>query len=268
MKLINHAQIAAVFMLFITLFSFVTYTSEAIPQGPNTLNISGSGRNPANTEPIAVTAKAGNITALVIDGTRVTESWQGYYGNITGTITLDDSNNFTMYDWSLPNPQGEVYASNHSSVTWESVYCMNLSHKRPLGGDSTTASGSIYYNINMTQIELNYGINLTDKDGLNETFNDTYTDPTGFRVGSVTIDYEDGCSMTHPYLTQLYNTAWQELLLTDNTSLIFTAIIRDNADGFQDGSNDIMDFQLMVLENGHYGSEDAVSTYYFFVELS
>jgi hypothetical protein len=237
---------------------------NAAPQGPNTINISSSGRNPANTAPVTVQAEAGNVTAVVIDGTKVTEAWQGYYGNITGTIVLDDANNATFYDWSLPDPTGEIYASNYSSVTWSNVYCINVSQN----GTNPIRPGGIVSNINGSQIELNFGINATDLDGLNETFNATYTDTTGFKVGAITIDIDDGCSLAQLYTDESRDSGWEELLLTDNTSLIFTALIRDDADMYKTAGGETADFQMLVLENGHPGSESTTTSYYFYVELA
>lgn len=237
---------------------------NATPQGPNSINITSSGRNSANTAPLTMEAEAGNVTALVIDATTVTKSWQGYYGNITGTITLDDADNYTIYEWGLPNPKGEVYASNGSGVDWTSVYCINVTQN----GTVLPRPGGAVSNINGTQIELNFGINLTDSDGLDETFNDTYTNTTGFRVGSITINHEDGCSLTHPYTQESYSDYWEELILSDNESLIFTALVKDNANDFKPSVTETSDFQMIVLENGHTGSEDTITLYYFYVELT
>ncbi len=260
MKIKKISIFMGIMLSIISLFALFAY---ATPQGASNVTISSSGRNSGSTAAVEIDAYAGNVTALVIQGTRSTEAWQGYYGNITGTIVLDDADNFTLYDWALPKPSGEVYASNGSSVTWADVYCMNVS-----GISINNTYNGILYNINATQIELNFGINITDNDGLNETFNDTYTDSTGFRVGSVTINSEDGCSMTHPYTNEGYSTDWQELILTDNESIIFTAIIRNDANSFQKGSSHTADFQMLVLENGHWGHQTTTTPYYFYVELS
>ena len=262
-----------VFKEFIVLLSmlileayFVFADSSSVPTGPDTLTVSDSSRPTADTIP-SIDAEAGNVTALLVTDERTTEAWQAYYGNITGTIVLDDANNVTFYDWALPNPTGEIYAANSSAtVTWAKVYCMNLSHKRGV-------NGTIVYNINMSQIELNFGINNSlggtadDLDGLNETFNGTYIDATGFKVGSITIDTADGCSYAAMYTDQGPDSNWQELLLTDNSSLIFTSIIRENADMYKTGTEPA-DFQMLVLENGHTGSEDTTTSYYFYVELA
>lgn len=253
-------------LVIFVLFAGLAASVGSVPQGPNSINRTDTGRYFNSSFPYPVSAIAGNVTALVIQHTRVTEAWQGYYGNITGAITLDDAVNNTMYRWDIPDPQGEIYAANYSAVAWNNIYCMNLTHFRNVSAQSSEGPGQIVYNINMTQIELNFGVNLTDKDGLNETFNDTYTDVQGFRAGPTTIDALDGCSLAHPFNREAHNTVWDELLLTDNTSLVFTSIIRENADNFKAG-NEKADFQVMVLENGHVGQEDASTTYYFFVEI-
>lgn len=246
--------------VFVFLGTFVLAVVE--PQGPNTITNAGSGRFLNSSGSIRIDAEAGNVTALVIDQRRSTQAWQGYYGNVTGTITLDDGNNQTLYDWSLPNPTGEIYASNDSIVTWNKVYCMNVSSI----SINKTYNG-IVYSINGSDIELNFGINATDKDGLNETFNSTYTDTTGFSVGGTLINNVDGCSMANPYTDEASSSAWQELLLSDNTSLVFTALVRGDADAYKTGTEPA-DFQMLVLEDGHVGSETATTPYYFFVELA
>ena len=188
---------------------------------------------------------------------------------------MDDANNVTFYDWVLPDPTGEIYASNDSGVVWSKIYCMNLSSLRTTGGIGSTESGIIAYSTNMSAIEARYGINNTDfnsttndLDGLNETFNDTYVDVTGFMVGNVEINVLDGCSMAHPFTDENHNVDWQELLLTDNESLVFTALLRENQDMYKSAGSETADFQMLVLENGHVGSETSTTPYYFYVELS
>ena len=192
--------------------------------------------------------------------------WQdeycGYYGNITGTITLDDALNETLYNWQLIAPQGEVYAANFSSVTWSGVYCVNVSGIRPNNG---TQAGAVVYSTNYSEVEKRFGINETDKDGLNETFNDTYS--SSFQTGTVAFTGSSGCSVVHPYVNEAYATSWNEVLLSDNTSIIFTAVVRNDASNFQAGSS-TSDFEMMVLQNGHAEASGSTSPYYFFVELS
>ncbi|HLC55355.1 MAG TPA: hypothetical protein VJJ75_02360 [Candidatus Nanoarchaeia archaeon] len=250
-------------LILISVLALLASMALAAPQGPNVINISNTGRNPANTNPISVQAEAGNVTELVIDGTRVTMAWQGYLGNITGIITLDDADNFTLYDWNLPDPSGEIYASNGSSVTWTRIFCINVSQN----GSTPIRPGGIVSSINGSQIEMNFGINITDPDGLNETFTSFYNDTEGFQVGTNTINNADGCSLAHSYTNEASDANWNELLLSDNSSLIFTALLRQNANSYKPGAADTADFQMLVLENGHEGHDGAATPYYFYVEL-
>ncbi|MBI3027275.1 hypothetical protein HYY70_04110 [Candidatus Woesearchaeota archaeon] len=106
------------YFTFLTVIAFIVILSTVVlaqtePVGPDTITIAGSGRHTNNTFPTLVQAQAGNVTALVISSVRATQAWQGYYGNITGTIALDDANNNTLYDWSLPNPSRFVVLMVH-----------------------------------------------------------------------------------------------------------------------------------------------------------
>jgi len=268
-KRINFARMYAGILTLLISFILSAVFVLSDPQGPDSILPKGSGFHTNETGSILIGAQAGNVTALVVSQQRSTQAWQGYYGNVTGTIVLDDAGNFTLYDWSLPTPSGEIYAVNSSTVvTWSNVYCMNTSNHRMVNGSPGNNGPGVVYKINASQIELNFGINTTDLDGLNETFYDTYTDTTGFTVGAVTIDVADGCSMAHPYTDEVADTNWQELLLTDNTSLIFTSLIRNSPNGFRSGSEDLNDFEMVVLENGHTQQALVTTPYYFYIELN
>ena len=89
------------------------------PTGPSTLTRNQDSKFSTNNWPgVNVSALAGNVTELNITSLTQTQTWQGYYGNVTGTIVLDDAENWTLYSWNLAEPQGEIYASNSSTVIW------------------------------------------------------------------------------------------------------------------------------------------------------
>lgn len=214
-----------------------------------------------------VTAYGGNVSMLNINDTRQTERWQGYYGNVTGKITLDDASYQTFYDWTYSTISGEVYASNASITDWSTVHCINLSPDYPGNGsawynsvhaqaaDATTGGESL----NITEIETAYGMSTNDIDGVNETFSST---GASIQVGSVTAS---GCYATNTYSNEAKDTAkWQEVLLTVNNSetIIYAANISDDDTGYDNGE---WDFQLMVGEDG---TVDGGTTYYFYVELA
>jgi hypothetical protein len=219
----------------------------AAPQGPDTIEKIKSER----MQPRAgaqVAAQAGNVTELNINATSVTKSWQGYYGNVSGTITLDDANNKSLYQWDLANPQGEIYASPSQISDWGAITCFNYSAHAP--------------ELNLSELEKSLNIRPTDVDGVNETFR--YSFGGSFYVGTKQIDSSQGCMATYTYTgDQPQTTEFAEVLLTDSTNIIYTAILEQSASGFDSKPHD---FQMLVGEDGHNG-DVSTTQYYFYVEL-
>lgn len=226
------------------LFSVSVYAEPTGPTNPITpLNSSRFGLSPAQS----TAAIAGNVTEFNLNANSITQTWQGYFGNITGKIVLGNSNNNTLYDWTLTNPQGEIYATRLSTVpNWASIACAG-----PSDIDAEDAA---------------LGVNqLIHKDSVNNTFLNTTNFPV-FYVGSVVINQSSqNCFATHLYNdTGAQSTFFPEVLLTDGSGyIIYTGLIESNAIGFDGNSHD---FQIMVGENGHNG-DTAASTYYFYLEL-
>lgn len=219
----------------------------AEPTGPTEaitpLSSSRFGLNAAQT----TSAFAGNVTEFNLNANSITQTWQGYFGNITGRIVLGNSNNNTLYDWTLSSPQGEIYATRLATVpTWSSIAC----------ADSTDISTE----------ETALGVNpAVDKDSVNNTFFNTTSFST-FYVGSVEINQgSQDC-----YATYLYNSTgpqsvdFAQVLLADGSGeIIYTGLLEDDALGFDGRTHD---FQMLVGEDGHDG-DTAPSTYYFYLEL-
>jgi hypothetical protein len=239
---------------------------SALPQG-GTLGTPTQERRP--TDPAGSdNAGAGNVTEMSITGTTITRTWQGYYGNVSGVITLDDANNYTMYNWTVANPEGEVYAANQS-VTWTNIQCFNMTANGTLVGDDIDArSGATSLaGWNMTHVENMTGILWDDVDGLNETFtllgsgHDLfYTDDEEFSVGecpNTRIYGDTGAGVDNEF---------EEVLLWDPTNyvLVFATILDNDLLGFD---NAYHDYEMIVLENGH-GTDVDTTTYYFWVELA
>ncbi|MBS3142878.1 hypothetical protein J4464_05830 [Candidatus Woesearchaeota archaeon] len=265
-----HALIILVLILSILSIPFVLATTT--PEGPQTLTVvNSSRRTPAPSSSLQATA--GNVTHLNIAANTVTQSWQGFVGNITGTITLDDSRNNTLYDWQAADPEGEIYATYLQTVDWSlgNVQCWNWTHTvasylqlveletNPAAGDGAP---NVYGGI---------GALADDPDGVNETF----TAPglgmhASFYVGSQLINGSLGPSCP---ITRLYNSTgqgtFQEVILyhdgtgASNDGVIYTAIINQSVIGYD---TQRWDFEMIVGENGHEGDVTPI-TYYFYVEL-
>lgn len=193
-------------------------------------------------------AIAGNVTEMSVTGFSTTQTWQGYFGNVTGTIQLADASDNQMYNWTLASPEGEIYATTDTSVAWTNIACFNLT-------------------ANNAALESLFNILADDVDGINETFSTGnghdmfYTNNVQFTTGlcpSTSIYDSTGASVDNNF---------EEVMLTDQSSateVIFAAILdEEDVAGF-DGA--LHDFEMLVLEDGH-GTDVATTTYYFYVEL-
>lgn len=230
--------------LFLVILFLSFYIVTAAPAGPSNVTNLGSSRysaaNAAN-----VTAVAGNVTELNFIANTVTQTWQGYYGNVTGKIVLGNSNNNSMYDWNLSSPSGQIYATRTASVPlWTSMRCAN-------------------------QTEINsedniLGVNQSvDQDSVNKTFINT-TSFNSFYVGGININNTQNCRAVQLYNASGVSSAnFAEVLLSDTSSMIYTGLITNPALGFDNRTHQ---FEMMVGENGHQG-DSSVTSYYFYLEL-
>ena len=244
-------------VLFAALFllAAMSISVVAVPQGPDTISIDSSGNRSEGTEGVQIPAQAGNVSALTISDTRITSHWAGFYGNVSGSVTLQDAANNTFFDWSIATPLGEVYASNNTVVTWADIKCENL----------TNNGTHPKWNHNGTTLNRFFNINNTETDTFVNTFNWTYANASGFDVGSVHIGPEQRCPMAFSYVNGgMQDLSFRTVLLTDNQSIVFTGLIEADKDGFRTGA-DLHDFQLLAADDGVYNL--ATTPYYFFVEL-
>ncbi len=202
-------------------------------------------------------AMAGNVTELSIFGYTITQSWQGYFGNVTGTIMLADNHDNVMYNWSLASPEGEIYASTSNTISWLDIKC--LENEKGVG---------------FIDLETEFGIAFDDVDGVDETFSVLGTHEHGHGLGhdlfyTANIEFPAGtCASTHLFAgnRNVTSSTFQEVLMYDTftSSVVFTSILDEETPvGFDQKPHD---FQMLVLENGH-GTDTATTTYYFWVEL-
>ena len=202
-----------------------------------------------------VPAIAGNLTELNITGVAQTKSWQGFFGNVSGTIILEDSSGMRFYDWSAAEPQGQVYASVNNTISWTTVECADIDNP---------AFRTPWYTF--------YGMLDTDYDNINITY--SFTGHPEFYVGFETIN---GCRTTYTFVEDERQTVPENemlfpavLLADENDALIFTAILEDRTIGERRGrigyDGGDYDFQLLVAENGQQGNDDT-TPYFFWIEI-
>jgi len=227
---------------FLLAMTFVQIVSAEVVN-PQTLTASNSERRDLSTIGAkTANAVAGNVTQLDISALFVTTSWQGYYGNVSGEITLDDAQNNTFYNWSITTASGEIYASRAASPTWATIGCAD--------------AGEI------TSEETYLGQLAGDGDSVSNTFLNTATHPA-FNVSTVQITADD-CYATNAFINtgQSATDFYQVLLADGGSNIVYSTLIDDDQTGF-DGST--WDFEMLVGENGK--ANTAVTPYYFFVEL-
>jgi len=258
--------IVIVVVLILILIMFYLNNVEAVqPFGANVTHINTT-TAPIDS-PMSHSAQAGNVTELNIFGYTTTQSWQGYFGNITGTIQLGDSSDSILYNWSLASPKGEIYASINDSIQWGYIHCFNFTATGTFADDSANIGNMSLYGMNLSQLESNFNINTSDVDGVDETFSLIgggthdlfYTANKEFEIGECwnTRIFSDAGTGE--------NNKFEEVLLYDSNrrAVVFASLIEEDLLGFDNRNHD---FELMVLEDGH-GADTSTTTYYFYVEL-
>ena len=256
-----------VVLAILSVLFFATFSSAA-PNGA-TSTASAPQTAPADTAESEL-AMAGNITGLVISGFATTQTWQGYFGNVTGVIQLADASEDVLYNWSLATPSGEVFSSTNQTVTWSNIQCFNFTANGTQGGTAgETAGGTSIGGLNLTQLETRFNITSNDADGVNETFAFSVAADTHDLFYTASRQFSAGeCLHAKPYSSSGASTAnqFEEVLLYEpaTTSVIFASLLEEaSVTGFDGGDHD---FEMLVLEDGH-GTDVSTTTYYFFVEL-
>ena len=241
----NSERTIVMFALIVAAVSLAAAFVAADPTAPvSTALQSSSSRDLSGLPAQTVDARGGNVTQINIEALTITKAWQGYYGQVSGEITLDDASSNTFYNWSMTSVGGEVYATRASSITWTNVNCTNAT--------------------NVTAEQTYLGQVTADGDSVTNTF--SLTTHPAFNVSTSQI-FADTCRSTHGFANNASQSQnWTQVLLTDWTGghIIYTTILNDTAVGFDGGT---YDFQLLVGENEHTGSI-GVTQYYFWVELN
>ncbi|MEM4625699.1 MAG: hypothetical protein QXJ28_02980 [Candidatus Pacearchaeota archaeon] len=237
----------------------------AVPRGADVNPITSS--TAVGREPQWNDALAGNVTELTIFGYSTTQSWQGYYGNVSGVIELSNNAGKVMYNWSLASPSGEIYASTNQTLQWVNVQCFNYTATGTYDNEVGNGGKMNLYGTNLSQIESLFGISSIDVDGVDETFN--LIGASGHRAF---ISAANEFSQGECWSTRIFDSTGQQssgnfenVLLYEpvSGSIVFASLLNKDLEGFDGATHD---FEMLVLERGRDGNLDT-TRYYFFVEL-
>jgi hypothetical protein len=237
-------EVNLAFLITLILLSIIVVNKSAVLAAPQGATIIYNNTEDATIRsPDSHTAAGGSFTTLVLNVTSQTSKWKAYVGNVTGKLTLDNSNNKSIYEWALTTVQGEVYASKNDSINFSALTCSNRG--------------------NITAEDALLNINSSSDDSINKTF--TQQIHRSFVIGGTGTIANSSCFAIATYVNDSSqpaneNATFQEILLSDSKNLVYTTIINDNKIGFDTGT---YDFQLIVPDDPGATS----TTYFMYAEL-
>ncbi|MDD5086774.1 MAG: hypothetical protein PHV16_03385 [Candidatus Nanoarchaeia archaeon] len=241
----NKKRIAEFLIVLAILISLIHFSSAA-PVGPVITSISNeTGQGRPGT---LINTTGGSITTVEFNVTSQNMKWKAFVGNVSGKIVLSDSMNYSVYDWALSFPSGEVYATRSSNlISWGSITCSNLTH------------------IQKEEVEISHISNPADN--ISATFNEKNHDE--FHVGTVKINEDQCFSVNTNVNSQQQDSEFQEVLLYDGTdhqngNIVYATMLEQNTAGYNYRH---FDFQMIVPENG-LPAWTSATPYYFYVELT
>lgn len=238
----NLTAILAFALVLIMCFSQIAYST---PTGPTITFIANETKPTAGATKI--NTSGGTITTVTLNTTSQNLRWKAYVGNVSGTLTLDDANDNTIFDWTLTDVIGEIYATRSTdSINWTGINCSDTTH---IENENRA--------LNHTNID----------DNITSTFDETTH--SGFYVGTSVI-LENTCRAVHTYVnSSSQESNFEEIVLYDGTTeengnIVYATPFEQNAYGFD---NSTYDFQMILPDNGLSTWSSSVA-YYFYVELT
>lgn len=212
----------------------------AMPGGVDNITILDSQRREPGPG-TQISAQGGNITTLSISTRSQTKNWQGFVGNITGSIILEDASNSSLYAWNLTNISGEIYASRNGTIDWSYISVQN-------------------------DCEVDEELTGKGSDRVSKTFSPS-ANTVNFSVGTIQINSSTSCAVL-PFVNnskQKTTNLFENILLTRGTTpngnqSIYVGILENGVHGY-DGQ--VYNFQILVPVNKTSG----FTTYYIYAEI-
>lgn len=242
----KHGKYIVTPLLILIILIFIPHYAYAAPAGPDVISIRNETASSASATLINTTG--GSITTMVLNITTQNLKWKAFVGNVTGSLALEDSAGYSIFDWTLNSVVGEVYATRSAdTVSWVDVSCGNMTH------------------ITNEETALNHTSNPDDN--ISATFNAKNHD--SFYVG-VTEITENSCYSIYTNVNnKSQSNVFEEIILYDGTNptngdIIYATKLEQDALGYD---NNPYDFQMILPEVG-LSSWKSSTAYYFYVELT
>jgi hypothetical protein len=176
----------------------------------------------------------GYITQIdLYESQNQSQNWQGYYGNVSGIITLSGDDGNEMYNWTVNVTNRSIYAIANSDFTaWDTLYPANITLLDLLWFNSTVMPDTI---------------KNTYKAGYqNRTFVDT----------SINASYVNTTSGFQDHVIQSVDPSSVTATIGD---VLWAAVVVDPKENFKGG---LSNYELLVPVNS-----SAPEQYYFYMEL-
>lgn len=221
----------------------------ATPVGPTITYISNETSTTVGNG-TGTTLPGGYIAIANLNANQVADNWKGFAGNITGGLALLDAQGYQLYSWSVGTITGQVYGVRSNPVSWSNLTCANgtnvISEEAELGFTPATA---LYDNFTVTYFE-NYNHSAFTAAGIAFA-----TDQCNYSTRLYVNNSAQGASTAD----------FEQILLNDGSSRVYTTIIENNKWGYAGGPNNgTFDYELLVAHNV---TVSVATTYYLFVEL-
>ncbi|MBI4154191.1 hypothetical protein HY501_02555 [Candidatus Woesearchaeota archaeon] len=237
-------------LIFVILYLLLVISVFAAPEGPSSITpVQNTTKSTTSSVIYNTTNSGGYIHVINLTAAQANTRWKGFVGNVTGKLVLDSSAGSTLYDWSLSaSLSGEVYATRTSAaIVWANINCTYF-----------WTNGSLSEN---RSVEVNESLALggfTTDDNLSATFN--VQNHSAMTIGTYVVQ-ANTCWATNSYINNASNrTAFDELLLYDNVSVVYATFIEQDNVGFDTRT---YDFEMIVPQGNQTGS----IAYYFYVEV-
>lgn len=260
-----------VILLIALTLSLVFSIVHAIPVGPTVTAVGNAtkGITPStkvNSSINGTITPGGYIFYTNLNTLQQNIRWKAYVGNVTGTLTLDDANDYSIFQWPLTTVAGEVYATRASSnVNWTGINCTWIWE-----GSRAAASS----NRSAEEAENAAMNHNTPDDNITATF--TVTNHSELTIGAQVIGKNQCWSLTtfQDDQSQSFddsdNANYTQIILYDGAfnksdgNIVYVTPMEEDNTGFD---NQSYDFQMILPEDGSTGYSSSTA-YYFYVELT
>jgi hypothetical protein len=231
------------------IYLFWISLSWAIPTGAQVNNLSidygPTGLAESRTDP------GGSIITISLDAVQQNPGWKAYVGNISGSLVLQDASAMSIYEWTMASAAlgGSIFISRASSINWTPIRCAT-------SGEVVAEDAAL-------------GFNPSIADSVNMTFNNTVH--KGMPISGIGTINNNTCRSTATFVNATRQVVsdtskFQEILLSDTSSLVYGTFIDQDSSGFSTNSTNgiTYDYQLIVGDPKNITSY----TYYFYADLS